>query len=239
MNYKKIITVAILINVLRVGIDMIHNVDVTIEQLNNKLEKVNLELKDKEQELDIIKNNYKELETKYNDVNNKLNDDNLYYFDKVIFNANNLTELSNVNEKQLTMIFNIYPEYKNLIGLEKSIVECEETYGVNAIFILGIISQETGYNTSNRAINDNNMGGLQVYNNSSSGLSFDSKHDSIMYMGKLLSEKYLNPEGKYYRGVDIYSVNESYCVTPEDKYSWANNIINICSKYVSRINQLN
>lgn len=186
---------------------------------NEKLSKDNADLLISNEELELQN---KELQNKINDIS----------FKKVSFNHKDVTRASDVGYKQLEILFNVNSRYSNFKGLEQSFVDAEREYGINAIFLLSIVSQESEYGKSDRALNDNNMSGLAVYNSKSKGLTFSSKHDSIMYLGRLLSEEYV--KGRNIK--DIRSINEVYC--PDDDYHWSNNIISISNKYMSEINGL-
>ena len=84
-----------------------------------------------------------------------------------------------------------------LSGLGDAYVQAEKTYGVNAIFLISLTAEESGWGRSRRALEDNNLSGFEVYNDSAQGARFNSKHDSIMITGKLLGNSYLKSDGKY------------------------------------------
>lgn len=140
------------------------------------------------------------------------------------FNPNNLNEKSNANVARLNEML----KGTGLQGLGSSYKKAEEEYGVNAIFLISLTAEESAWGKSRRAREDNNISGFEVYNDSAKGARFNSKHESIMTTGKLLGNLYLNTNGKYYKGNDIYSVNKTYC--PVNGYSWSNNIIKIANK---------
>ncbi|ALN97772.1 S-layer protein [Bacillus phage vB_BpuM-BpSp] len=145
---------------------------------------------------------------------------------KVSWNPNNVTQKSNLEPKSLEQFLN----KTALKDLGSSFVQAEETYGVNAIFLTSIVAEESGWGTSNRAVNDNNLTGYAVYNDSSAGKKFSSKHDSVISTAKLLKENYIN-EGRK----DIRSINKKY--TPVNGYSWSNNIQTIGNKIENEINK--
>ncbi|CEQ01711.1 S-layer protein [[Clostridium] sordellii] len=206
---------------------------------NEQRTQINNDLMSKNKEL-IGKNSKKskkliEKDKKIEQLEEKIKD---FEFKSVNFNPNDITQPTNIKAKQLEILFKSNSTYENLIGLEKAFVDAEEKYGVNAIFLLSLVSQESNYAKSSRAINNNNLTGYAVYSNDSEGRSFNSKYDSILSTARLLREDYLNENGKYFKGLDIYSVNSSYCVT-EDKYSWSRNIISIASTYIEKLNAIN
>lgn len=178
-------------------------------------------------------------------VSNLLNDNkklsyqiNDISFKKVVFNPDDLTQKSNVGQKQLELIFKNNEKYNGMIGLESSFINAEREFGVNAIFLMSLVSQESSYATSSRALSSNNLTGYAVYSNSSKGATFSSKQESIMKTAELLSRDYLSKDGKHYKGRDIWNVNKTYCKTPNEPFSWSKGIINIAHTYVAKINSL-
>lgn len=202
-------------------------------QVNNDLMNKNTKLikKNSKKSKDLIKK-----DEKIKQLQEKLKE---FEFKPVKFNPNDVTQLTSIKEKQLEILFKSNSTYENLIGLERAFVDAESKYGVNAIFLLSLISEESDYARSNRAINNNNLSGYAVYSNISEGKSFSSKYESVLTTAKLLREDYLNTDGEYFKGVDIYSINDSYCKTPKDTYSWSKNIISIASTYIKELNMIN
>lgn len=113
-------------------------------------------------------------------------------------------------------------------------MKAEETYGVNAIFLMALTAQESAWGTSNRAKNQNNLSGFEVYSAGAKGASFGSKGESIMATAKLISESYINSDGEHYNGTSVDSVNIKYC--PDDGGYWSRSITQIANKLVLRIN---
>lgn len=181
-----------------------------------------------QQEKEFIKKTNEELLQEKEELENRLKEVLPTSLENVHFNPNNLTEKSNANVARLNELL----KGTGLQGLGSSYKQAEEYYGVNAIFLISLTAEESGWGRSRRALEDNNLSGFEVYNDSAQGARFNSKHDSIMITGKLLGNSYLKSDGKYYKGKDIYSVNKTYC--PVNGYSWSNNIINIANKLLER-----
>lgn len=98
-----------------------------------------------------------------------------------------------------------------LEGIGEMLVFAENETGINSLVLAGIIVHETGWGSSRLAKEKNNLAGLNacgdVYNNA---FSFDSRIDSIMFLGNLLSTKYC-PGGKYFGGsFDLEGVGHKY-----------------------------
>lgn len=187
-----------------------------IEFKNNNLLSQNKELLNKNQKL---LNENKELNYRINDLS----------FNKVVFNPNNITTPSKLGSKQLEILFNINDKYEALKGLEVSFIKAEREHGINAIFLLGLVSQESNYSKSNRAKNNNNLTGYAVYSPKSKGRLFSSRHESIMSTAKLLKNRYIKNSL-----LSIEDIGKVYC--PNDE--WANPITKIANTYVSEINDL-
>lgn len=199
------------------------NNDKTIE-IRNLKEEINL----KEIDINLLKEERKVL---YNKIE-ELKKNNNYPNNKISFNQCNLKSNSGVDAKRLNKVL----EDTGLAGLGSTYVDAEKTYGINAIFLTALTAQESGWGNSNRARTQNNLSGYAVYSDDSDGKTFSSKSDSIYATAKLLSNDYLNSKGKYYKGVDIFSVNTTYC--PVDGYDWSNKITSIANNLVREINSL-
>lgn len=114
-------------------------------------------------------------------------------------------------------------EGTELSGLEQAFIDAENIYGINALFLIGICAEESGWGTSKRAIEDNNLTGYAVYNNFSRGAIPDSKQQSILDTAKLLREDYID------KGLlSIDQINEKYAAND----LWSDNIVSIANGLV-------
>ncbi len=195
------------------------------------------EIRNLRQELYILNDNNNDITRRYNHLSEYVHqlEYDMQADNEILVDWNDLTIPSNLTSSDLNDLFTSNDTYVSMIGLEDSIIAVEREYGVNAIFITSLISEETGYNTSRRATDDNNIGGLGAYSPTSTGMIFDTQHDSIMYLGQLISNDYLDTNGKYYNGLSVESVNVRYCIT-EDQYSWSNKLRRIGNKYIDELN---
>ena len=200
------------------------NLEVTKDNYESikQLEKLQEELrKSKEQNKDI--------NSKYDKVKGEID----RMLEKVSFNPNNVTEPSNATE---------YHMKKALKGtaLSKesaSFIEAEKKYKVNALFLAGIVANESSWGTSNRAVSQNNLSGYAVYNDGAKGAYFDSWRESILETAKLLSKDYLNSKGKYYNGKSITDINTFYCqVDGQPDFSWTGIVGTIANDFKNKIN---
>lgn len=106
-----------------------------------------------------------------------------------------------------------------LAGIGEALVEAERETGINALVLAGIIAHETGWGTSALARDKNNMAGLGAYDGAeySSGITFASRAESVMYLAQLLATHYA-PGGKYFGGShDLQGIGIRYASDP----AWA------------------
>lgn len=212
-----------------------------VDSTNDKIHILEDKLELKTKELDDLNKEVKKRNKIENEITKKITEDNNALrrkideleSRKIHFNPNDVTQPSNLTSKRLEKIFNEDGTYKNLRGLEDAFVDAEKVYHINAVFLASLISQESGFGTSRRAIEDNNLGGLAVYGDYSEGMHFGSKSECVYYMAKLLSNNYLKEGGSSYRGVSVYAINESYSAS---LYSWSENIVSIANTYMSQLN---
>lgn len=123
-------------------------------------------------------------------------------------------------------------EGTNLEQIAEALVECEELYNVNGLFLASLAALESGYGTSNIAITKNNITGFQAYDNATHMAKiFSSYSDCILHTAKHLSDNYLNEGGKYYNEPTLAGVNTKYSSSDE----WGNKINNIMIKMIEKI----
>ena len=187
-------------------------------------------LKDENSNLNLereeLKREIERLEAEYNSLYHKYQKE----ISPVTFNSSNLLTASNATPAKLEVAL----KGTGLEGLGNTYVQAEEKYGVNAIFLVALTAEESGWGNSNRARTQNNLSGYAVYSASAKGTTFSSKEESILATAKLLSEEYLNINGNYYNGTSASSVNTRYC--PEDGGNWSSHITTIANQIVSKIN---
>lgn len=131
-------------------------------------------------------------------------------------------DLRTESNLQLKDVEEVLSRFEKLKGIEKTIVDCEEEYGVNAIFIISLIRNESGNGNSTLAIKNNNLGGIK--NKNGTYTKFESKSECVEYMFKLLSNEYLDKDGKYFKGYTLSDVRYYYC---NDNSNWSKTVGNI------------
>ena len=148
----------------------------------------------------------------------------------VVFNANDITELSNANYEQILEMLN----GTNLVKVAGTFLEAEQEYGINAIALMSIASLESSYGNSCRALEDNNLTGYAVYTDLSAGRNFSSWEKCIFETAKLISSDYINSKGKWHTGTgkNLYDINDNYSKNSR----WASQIEQIGINYANKIN---
>ena len=128
------------------------------------------------------------------------------------------------NERDINNIFTENADY---------FYYAEQSYGINGVFLAAIAIHESGYGTSNIAVNKNNLFGYMAYDSSPylSAKTFDSYSEGIDLVARVLIKYYLNEkgtlvysgeiaDGRYYSGKTINSVNKYYATDT----NWTNSV---------------
>ena len=147
------------------------------------------------------------------------------------YNANNLSEKSNLSEEQIYQMLNGSP----LQTLYRAYYWYEQQYNVNVIFVIALNTEESGNGKSNLARDYNNLGGYK--NGDGSYHYFNNWGDSVKETFRLISEEYINPNGQHHVSEpSIYSINMKYCPEPvNDIYKWSREINQIAKEYMKKI----
>lgn len=155
-----------------------------------------------------------EIFLKIEELQNKIDD-----FQKITFDPSDVLKPSYLTVEEIEFIL----DGTKLYELAQDFYDAEQEYGVNAFFIISLAAWESGWGTSSRAVNDNNLTGFGVYSDSSVGINSDTKRDNIMLTTKILKNNYLTEGGSCYHGLSVYDISISYC----ESTTWAPNISQI------------
>ena len=99
-----------------------------------------------------------------------------------------------------------------LAGLGQAFVDAEKTYGVNALYMMGLAAEESGYGTSNYAVKRNNLYGWgAVDSNPDLAKHFETKYSATLFVASKLKQNYLTEGGAYHEGYSARSVDVHYC----------------------------
>lgn len=207
-----------------------------ISKLKSDLSTTQKYLADKEVDLKNLQKSNKELK----DSNNELREDlkasqiKIQQMEQdVYFTPTNVTIPSHATQYHMTKALKGTP----LEVEANTFVEAEKKYGVNALFLAGIVAQESGWGRSERAKYQNNLSGYAVYSRGAVGAYFDDWESSIMATAKLISEDYLDKSGKYYDGKSSKAVNTHYCqVDGKADYTWSKQVNKIANELVNKVN---
>lgn len=209
-----------------------------IEKTTIMLEETQAELDESYQQLDEIIDTVLEDKQKIKDLEEQLEekDEELEKLKRpVTFNSYDVTEPSG------TTVYHMRKALEGTALYDYAELFCaiEKEYGINAYLLPSIAAQESSWGTSNRAVNDNNLTGLEVYEPVSRGYVSDSKYDNLIRTAELLSSEYLSKNGKYYNGLSVYDINTKYCYY-EDKsgpnYKWSDGVISIANQLIDKAN---
>ncbi|MFC5405936.1 glucosaminidase domain-containing protein [Cohnella soli] len=79
-------------------------------------------------------------------------------------------------------------------GLEQTVLEVEEKYGINALFTIAVMKLESGNGRSKLAKKKNNLFGLNAITGDAhnKAYAFETKGDSVRKFGQLLSASYVD-----------------------------------------------
>ena len=124
----------------------------------------------------------------------------------ISFDMNLLTK-SNITIEELQKGF----ANTNMQGLEQYFINAENETGINAIYLAGLATHESGWNTSDFARERNNLFGWQSYDsNLNATKRFASKEESIMTVARALKKMYLSENGCYFNGYKISGISKRY-----------------------------
>ena len=117
----------------------------------------------------------------------------------------------------------------DLKNYASTFVECEEKYGVNAIFLSSIAALESGWASSDLAEEKNNLFGWRQ--NDGKYKDFKSVEKCIDHVAKTISTQYLDDTGAYYSGGTQICDIANYYSTSKD---WTNAVCEIADQITER-----
>lgn len=140
----------------------------------------------------------------------------------------NLRQLSNLTIEEYELML----ENTNLKGLGSTLVEIENTYHINGLYMLGLSALESSFGNSNIAKTKNNITGYCAYDrNTSKATKFDSYRDCLIATAKLLDKYYLTENACYFNGYSAKAIDVKYCTDREH----ANKIIKIVNELIKKL----
>lgn len=128
--------------------------------------------------------------------------------------------------------YNKMLEGTNLYGIGTALEQAEKEHSVNGLYLMGLACLESGYGTSNYAVNRNNLVGWNAVNSNPNKASyFDSKEECILYVAEKLKTNYLSENGCYFNGYSARAIDVKYCSDKEH----ADKIVQIVNKLKNKI----
>ena len=149
--------------------------------------------------------------------------------DGVVFNPNDVTEVSNISVKQMRQIL----QDTDLQEFAPVYVRIEKELHINAIAICALSALESGWGTSKRAKEDHNYTGFGVYSDEAEGINAASGEENLLMTAKHIREKYLTKGAVYDNGPSLVGINTMYCVGD----TWAYKITDIGYRLMAKLNE--
>lgn len=149
--------------------------------------------------------------------------------DGVVFNPNDVTEVSNISVKQMRQIL----QDTDLQEFAPVYVRIEKELHINAIAICALSALESGWGTSKRAKEDHNYTGFGVYSDEAEGINAASGEENLLMTAKHIREKYLTKGAVYDNGPSLVGINTMYCVGD----TWAYKIADIGYRLMAKLNE--
>lgn len=158
--------------------------------------------------------------------------------ENVEYSRGDMTLVSGITEKELNTVFMNYTGASTMAHLSRAIVDAEKKYGVNAFTMAAIVALESGFATSRRAVEDNNLTGYEVYSDDSEGHLFSSQYESVVQTARHLSKNYLSKNGPYYLGVAVDDVQINYCPDEGKGKNWDGKVDKLASGFLKTYKNL-
>lgn len=102
--------------------------------------------------------------------------------------------------------------------------DLSQEYQVNEFFICGVFAEESLYGSNEAHISTHNYGSIMK---NGKLVSYESDAEGIRANFELFANSYLSPDGKYYKGVTIDSIADTYCNS-----SWAGRVYSCMKKFL-------
>lgn len=131
--------------------------------------------------------------------------------------------------------FDLALDGTGMAGLGRALCHAEQSTGVNAVVLAGILALESDWGRSSIAKNKNNLAGICAYSGSAyaSAKTFHSRDDCVLYLANMLKKNYLSPDGKYYNGDNLVAIGKRYAEDPAWSHKVATRMAQITRKVVN------
>ena len=153
-------------------------------------------------------------------------------YNNIVADLSDLRIPSNATEQQLNMLLENSP----LRGYGWYFLAAERQYGVNAIFVISLMRQESAL--GRYQANRNNFAGITTGypDPARRWQSFDTVKDGIFAVFRLLGIEYLCYYGRFHMGVSLDAVNRLYAPLSDPlNHGWAPGIRSITRESLNRL----
>lgn len=228
MNIYKKIIILICLSSMMLGFGLSSK-----NEISEKIKLENLDAKTKVESINKKVIKYEKDMKKLMDYNNE---------EERISNVNyirkNITIPSGLSNEEMKSVLLNTAGAKTMVHLADAFVEAEKKYGINAFFMAGVVALESGFATSRRAVEDNNLTGYEVYSDDSEGKLFKSQVESILQTAKHLKENYLTEGSVYYNGLSVDAVQIKYCPDEGKGKNWEGKVNELANSFLNTYNDL-
>lgn len=146
------------------------------------------------------------------------------------FNRNDVTAPSNLTTEQITTLL----QGTNLVGASNAYYWAEQTYNINAFFLIAITAEESSWGNSSMAHNLNNIGGIKKNGHYH---YFNDFGECINEIASSIRSLYLTPGAPYHcPQPTVYAINNEYC--PESDCAgnkWGTNVITVANELLAKV----
>ncbi|MEG2786223.1 MAG: glucosaminidase domain-containing protein [Romboutsia sp.] len=157
---------------------------------------------------------------------------------KVAYCREDITVVTGINKEEMKQVLLSTKGAKTMVHLADAFVEAEKKYGINAFFMAGVVALESGFATSRRAVEDNNLTGYEVYKDNSEGKLFSTQIESILQTAKHLRKNYLTEGGVYYNGLSVDAIQIQYCPDEGLNKNWNGKVNELANSFFNTYNDL-
>lgn len=154
------------------------------------------------------------------------------------YSREDITIVTGINNEEMKQVLLNTTGAKTMAHLSGAFVEAERNYGVNAFFMAGVVALESGFATSRRAVEDNNLTGYEVYKDNSEGKLFSTQVESILHTAKHLRKNYLTEGSVYYNGVSVDAIQIQYCPDEGLNKNWNGKVNELANSFLTTYNDL-
>lgn len=121
-----------------------------------------------------------------------------------------LTKTSGLSREDFCeLLANFRYDYDGFYNRNAGLIwDFSQEYHVNEFFICGVFGLESLYGSNGKHISAHNYGSIMKKGEL---VTYESDEEGIEANYKLFANSYLSPDGKYYKGVTLDSIGNTYC----------------------------